>query len=436
MHNNKPNLFPIVAVLTSAGILLGISGLLFWAIDQMGESPVLSTPLAQSLEPVVSVDTSEPSVVDTLDQPAVRSPAQITNSQITNSQILDDLGAAVLSIDISDDKTGRQLTTNPKRKTNALVASGSVDYTANVWPMNDLFSQSPLSQSPLSRLSHRGRVNALAFVPDDADAGKPRQRTFLSGAWPSSSPQNAKLLITGSGSGEIMLWSLPQGEAIATIADTAGRIMSLAVNASGQTFASGTSDGTLKVWPVAAVAAQKSQTSLRGVILNAAGPQLNALAFHPTKENILVSGDHSGTVQVWDTVQKKAILTLASDADRIVNLAISPDGQYVASGSDDRLIRIWNLESGRLIRTLSGHQLAVSDVAFSPDGSSLASSSYDGSIKTWNWASATALCTLTGHDGVVHTVAFANSRTLVSGGADGTLRSWDLAVADHRACLN
>ncbi len=250
-----------------------------------------------------------------------------------------------------------------------------------------------------------------------------------------------QMLVTGSGSGEITLWNPRSGEAITTIADKSGRIVSIAASPDGTRFASGSSNGTLKVWPVAEVAQQKSQTNLRGQVLASSGPQISALAFHPTNKDRLVSGDHDGVIQVWDLQRNQPTLTLTSDADRIDTLSISPDGQYVASGSYDNIIRIWNLTTGRPVQTLLGHNFVVSDVAFSPDGKTLASSSFDESIKLWDWAEATELCTLSGHAGFVYSVAFADGgSTLVSGGYDGTVRSWNLAETltanGKRGCLS
>jgi len=57
----------------------------------------------------------------------------------------------------------------------------------------------------------------------------------------------------------------------------------------------------------------------------------------------------------------------------VYSVAISPDGQLLASGSWDDTIKIWNLGSGRLLRTLTGHSDWVRSVAFSPDGQTIVS---------------------------------------------------------------
>ena len=302
------------------------------------------------------------------------------------------------------------------RSNRLLIASGSDDNTVKIWEEGTQARNKGRLDG--RSLAHNGSVNALAFIKGSEGAvGSDR-------------------LVTGTSSGEIKLWNPFSGELAATIAGQSGRIMSLAVNAKGTYFASGGSDGTLKIWPVEDIAQQKSQTTLRGRAIAQLGSQINVLAFHPKDSNILVSGDQAGTLQVWDIAQGKSIMTLTRKADRITSLSISPDGQYVASGSYDQLIRIWNLETGTLIRTLSGHDSVVADVVFSPDNRVLASTSYDESIKLWDWAEAKELCTLSSPSGAADTLAFAaDGNTLVSGGHNGTVRTWDLTVPNNRGCL-
>ena len=397
MHQNNRNLFPITAVLATAGIIVGVCSAILMASDQVGGGPSVVPNSASS---DLAIDGS----VAIASESATPSEAQVVADvgSLAASKTLGIHKSTVLSVAAPGKLPGRSSSHSSGR---SLVASGSYDNTVKVWGPSVNSSRSGI-RSEVRSLLHNGRVNDLAFVT----SGEQQQ------------------LVTGSGSGEITLWNPQSGEAITTIADKSGCIVSIAASPDGARFASGSSNGTLKVWPVAEIAKQKSQTNLRGQVLAPSGPQISALAFHPTNKDRLVSGDHDGVIQVWDLQRSQPTLTLTSNADRIDTLSISPDGQYVASGSYDNIIRIWNLTTGKPVQTLLGHDFVVSDVAFSPDGKTLASSSFDESIKLWNWVDGTALCTLSGHAGFVHSVAFVDgSSTLVSGGYDGTVRSWNLA---------
>ena len=61
----------------------------------------------------------------------------------------------------------------------------------------------------------------------------------------------------------------------------------------------------------------------------------------------------------------------------VYSVALSPDGQYLASGSWDNNVKLWRVESGECARTMEGHSYDVHSVSFSPDGQYLASGSCD-----------------------------------------------------------
>jgi WD40 repeat protein len=57
----------------------------------------------------------------------------------------------------------------------------------------------------------------------------------------------------------------------------------------------------------------------------------------------------------WDTENRKPLRTVAAHQKWIRQLALSPDGNIVASIADDMALRLWDAESGKLIRELKGH---------------------------------------------------------------------------------
>jgi WD40 repeat protein len=75
--------------------------------------------------------------------------------------------------------------------------------------------------------------------------------------------------------------------------------------------------------------------------------------------------------------------TLTGHKNAVFSVAISPDGQTLASGCIDKTIKLWNLALGKDQSTLTGHTNWVWSVAISPDGQTLASGSVDTTIKLW-----------------------------------------------------
>ena len=161
--------------------------------------------------------------------------------------------------------------------------------------------------------------------------------------------------------------------------------------------------------------------------------RIHSMAFSPDG-NTLVSGSYDGTVRLWDVAAHRQIgAPLAGHDDKIYTVAFSPDGKLVASGADDGVVRLWDVATHRQIGApLAGRDGEINSVAFSPDGRTLATGGANGTIRLWGVATHRQIgAPLASHDDKINSVAFSpDGKTLATGGADGTIRLWD--VATHR----
>ncbi len=141
----------------------------------------------------------------------------------------------------------------------------------------------------------------------------------------------------------------------------------------------------------------------------------------------LASGGYDNTIQLWHLPDRKPLRILSGHTGKVRSLALSPDGKIVASGSGDKTIKLWNARTGELLKTLTGHTSFVLSVAFSPDGQTLASSSADKTIKLWSVGTGKELRTLKGNSGEVYSVTFSpDGKILANGSNDRTIRLWHL----------
>ena len=125
----------------------------------------------------------------------------------------------------------------------------------------------------------------------------------------------------------------------------------------------------------------------------------------------LATGSDDGTVRIWDPATGQQRATLTGHTGYVTAVAIAPDGTWLATASDDGSVRIWDPATGQQRATLTGHTGWVTAVAIAPDGTWLATASDDRSVRIWDPATGQQRATLTGHTGWVTAVAIAPDGT-------------------------
>ena len=107
-----------------------------------------------------------------------------------------------------------------------------------------------------------------------------------------------------------------------------------------------------------------------------------------------------------------------------VSVAVSADQRWVVSGGVDGQLTVRGLGKGEVKQKTPAHSDAITCLAFASQGNILISGSADGTIRSWLWPTLEHLQDMDGHDGPVHQLLVDGSR-LFSGGSDGQVLIWD-----------
>jgi WD40 repeat protein len=226
-------------------------------------------------------------------------------------------------------------------------------------------------------------------------------------------------LASGSEDGTVRLWEAATGRETLSLGDHTGWIFGVAFSPDGRRLASASQDGTARVWDAGT---GQSLLTVRGHTKAVTG-----VAFSPDGGR-LATASVDGTVRLWDAQAGQEVLALQKHTGGIRSLAFSPDGRRLAGASVDATARVWDLETGAEVLTLRGHTGPVFSVAFSPDGQRLASGSADQTVRVWDARAGKALLTLNGHTSHISGVAFSpDGSHLASTSQDGTVRVWDVS---------
>lgn len=138
-----------------------------------------------------------------------------------------------------------------------------------------------------------------------------------------------------------------------------------------------------------------------------------------------------GTVVVLDLSNGEELYRLDGHHDLVYSAALSPDGQYVASGSYDRKVLIWDIAKRQVARQLAGHNGAIYDLDFDPTGRVLATASADQTVKLWSVETGERLDTLGQPEGEMLSVRFhPDGNSVYAAGVDRQIRKWKLISRD------
>ncbi len=231
------------------------------------------------------------------------------------------------------------------------------------------------------------------------------------------SPQD-NLLAIGTATGEIWLYQVLSGMALAWLSGHTDGVWSVAFHPNGDILASSSDDQTVRLWDIA------TGECLR--ILEDHTNRVRSVTFSPNGR-LLASSSDDQTVRLWDVLAGTNLGILLGHSDRIWSTAFSPDGRLLATGSNDQTIRVWDLTTGSCIKHLIGHTGWIRSVAFAPRGGLLASAGDDQTIKLWDLASGVCLKTIHDHHNRIWSMSFSPQGTqLISGSEDQSIQLHDV----------
>ena len=249
-----------------------------------------------------------------------------------------------------------------------------MDSYIRVWSMDGSHLKSALDNGTQSAtnnrmlIGHSAPVFGLSF--SDAVSGPHESK---------DTPKAPRLLLSSSADGHIRLWSLDTWSCLCIYKSHDGPVFNVQWGPHGHYFVSGGWDKTVRIW----------------------------MQDHATPVRTCIGHDTSISAVAWH-----------------------PNGTYVFSASDetDKSIRMWSVITGDCVRAMVGHHHFINTIECAPNGKIIASADVDGNIFWWDLEKGVCIKKSKGHGkGGITSLSFSvESKVLVSGGVDNTVRVWDV----------
>jgi len=201
----------------------------------------------------------------------------------------------------------------------------------------------------------------------------------------------------------------------------------------GQYCATGSYDGTVKIW-----------TAATGALLHTLeGPtkELEWVIWHP-KGHAILAGSMDSMAWMWWAPTGKLMQIFAGHAQGVACGCWALAGKMICTGSEDRSVIVWNPRQGtpqQHIKQL--HENNIICICSHPDAPIIVTGSEDATAKVVHIETGRTLATLGGHMESVECVAFSRPAAggmlfLATASMDGKVQVWDGKNFDLRCAIN
>lgn len=290
------------------------------------------------------------------------------------------------------------------------IVSGSVDCTTRIWDIPMLqktdYSILPFSGKVVdARFGSHIRKMIAIDNSNDIQLLYHSSKSILHGH---TQKVNAiacsgrdDIIASGANDSTVRLWNIYEKKCIRVIKNVHAIPNYLAFSDDGEWLTAALSNGYACLIDMASKSIVKT--------LNTHDKNLVAISFNPDNNTLVAILSSSGVIYLWDTMNNQCIKTIKTKHKGLGRVLFSQDGKSLFSCSSEAsgTIEVWDVSTGNKINAFYGHTAKIYDLALSSDGNYLASASHDHTIRIWDTLS--GICVLSKNIDQFRSISFSPS---------------------------
>lgn len=285
-------------------------------------------------------------------------------------------------------------------------------------------------------LVHQDDEELLQFAGvDDAVTSVAHKESVLSVAM---SPSDRSTFATGGQDDVAVLWRIeerPGGLACSERVRLEGHtdsVTQIAFSHDGQYVATGSYDGTVRIWLAATGALVHA--------LDGPSKEVEWITWHP-KGHAILAGSNDTLAWMWWAPSGKLMQIFAGHGGGVTCGCWPLGGKLICTGSEDKSVIVWNPRQGapqQHVRQL--HERGIVSICAHPEAPIIVTGSEDGVAKVVHIETGKTLATLSGHTDSVEAVAFSKPTAaglilLATASMDGQVQVFDGTTYAPRCVL-
>jgi len=255
----------------------------------------------------------------------------------------------------------------------------------------------------------------------------------------SFNPADRRMVLTGGQDDSAVLWSVEEDSGGGLRMTERHRleghtdsVSQVAFSADGKYAATGSYDGTVKIWAPDTGALVHS--------LDGPSKEVEWILWHP-KGHAILAGSADTMAWMWWAPTGKLMQIFAGHGQSVTCGAWGLGGKLVVTGSVDRAVIVWNPRAGspqQHVREV--HENSIVSMCSHPEAPLVVTGAEDASAKVLHIETGKVVANLSGHDSSVEACAFNNAAAggislLATAGMDGKLLVWDGKTFDLRCSI-